>query len=199
MSNLSPITVWHDETSDVHGWIVDLAEGDTSDTLAVCETEAEAQTLASHLRQYAASLPNPAALCAALKARVRVWQGATRARAKAARLLGRIRSPKKAASSARNALLGGALGGRPRQVYKAEHEWSTITIYASKRGWIVETDSRISGTWTGERYALDYSPEIPAGQDLNAPWNEGVTYADILVERRRWPGSRCVRRGIIVR
>ena len=45
------ITVWHDTTSDRHGWIVDLCDGDTTDTLAVCGTERKAEATAAVLRR----------------------------------------------------------------------------------------------------------------------------------------------------
>ena len=128
-----------------------------------------------------------------------VWFSVPIAAAKdpAAVALGSRRTSKKAASSARNARLGGALGGRPKLVYTDEREWSTVRIFASKRGWTIETDSRAQGSITGARYALDYSDDIPHGQDLAAPWNNGLSYADILMERRTT--GRCIRHGFEVR
>jgi hypothetical protein len=87
-------------------------------------------------------------------------------------------------------------GGRPKLAWERKLEWTTTRIYATARGWIIEHDSRIQGDSTGTRYALDYTADIPHGQDLDAPWNGGLTYADILIDRQ--VTGRCLRRGQIV-
>ena len=62
-------------------------------------------------------------------------------------------------------------------------------------------DRSITGKLTGERYAVDYTPDFPAvwpeGMSLQSRWNETATYADVLVERMR--ACRCLNHGVEVR
>ena len=82
-----------------------------------------------------------------------------------------------------------------RLVYQSRHEYVTIRIYTGTRNWIVERDSAVQGTATGERYAVPYSPDAPRewADDLAALINEGTSRADFLIDRIYT--GRCLRRG----
>lgn len=108
------ITVWHDETSDRHGWIVDLCDGDTSETIVACESEHEAQRIAEMLR---------------------AWGVTTQAGA--ARMLGSIRTPRKTRSSRANAAKASQSPkvGRPRTTL-----WWAIAQFSGKDAGVVCCD-----------------------------------------------------------
>ena len=82
---------------------------------------------------------------------------------------------------------------RRQLAYEDDHEWVTARVYATARGWIIEVDRAITGELTAERWALDYTPDLPQGSDLEAVWNEGMTYGDIVIARMH--SGRCLRRG----
>ena len=52
--------------------------------------------------------------------------------------------------------------------YNHTGAWSSLTIYRSRTGWIVEQHSRICGSYTGGRVLYRYGHTLPADTELDA-------------------------------
>lgn len=73
--------------------------------------------------------------------------------------------------------------------------WGGYEIHVGRLGWLVELDSRISGTLTNERVRIGFDV-VPASADLGAAINDvGTTNAQLIVECALRGQGKLVRRG----
>jgi len=69
--------------------------------------------------------------------------------------------------------------------YTREWDRSGYTVRQSKKGWMVEGWSRMSGSISGRKVMVPFSDQIGPGQNLYAAWNSTMTYGDIVYERAK--------------
>ena len=85
-------------------------------------------------------------------------------------------------------------------MYERNGEWSGQSIKATAAGWTIEFWSRIQGGTDGKKLLYPYGGDFPQGGDLNAAWNEHMTYGDALIHRAVGDGqARGLRHGQVVR
>lgn len=81
--------------------------------------------------------------------------------------------------------------------YTREGEWAGYTVQGSKKGWIVEGWSAISGERTGRRVLVPYDSEVPRETNLCEPWNEHIDTGQYIALLTSLSPGRCriLRRG----
>ena len=67
--------------------------------------------------------------------------------------------------------------------YTRSNDWGEVRILSGESGWIIESDSQISGTNTGSRVLIPFGGDFPRDCDLRAAWNKGMEYGEALVDR----------------
>jgi hypothetical protein len=65
-------------------------------------------------------------------------------------------------------------------MYEKNGEWSGYTITKSDKGFVVTFWSRIQGTTDGDKYLYQFDKDFTPETDLNAPWNDTMTYGEYL-------------------
>ncbi len=90
----------------------------------------------------------------------------------------------------------GRKGGRPALLWSHEGDWTSAKIFASPRGWRVETQSSIQGEWDGRVVFVPYSGRFPWGLDMEGSWNGSTTNGQALVHFcEQEAGSRVLKAG----
>jgi len=114
----------------------------------------------------------------------------------AAATLGRKGGGVKTAAKSAAARENGRKGARPALLWSHEGDWTSAKIFASPRGWRVETQSSIQGEWDGRVVFVPYSGRFPWGLDMEGSWNGSTTNGQALVHFcEQEAGSRVLKAG----
>ena len=70
------------------------------------------------------------------------------------------------------------------KAYSRAGEWAESRIRATRKGWLVEHNSRITGETTDWRVFIPYGGDFARGCNLDAPWSDyGDRAGDALLYR----------------
>jgi hypothetical protein len=100
---------------------------------------------------------------------------------KAASTMGRKGGKSKSDAKTSAARENGKRGGRPKRVYEAVGDWSSVDLTEGQAGWIYWSHTRITGERTSVRILIPYGTGgYHRGQDMEAMHNDHVTVGDYL-------------------